>query len=358
MGARHFKHERTAGKEDADKRLDSYLLDFPYSKFDPSLSPSRTTIQKWIANGCVSVNGKIQTGKSAKIWVGDLVELDVEISSELDTPPPESLDIRIVYQDRHLVVLDKPPGITSHPVPNDLTGSVVNFLYHNKIPLPPTSHPLRPGIVHRLDRNTSGLMVVACTDPAAAALIEMIKRREMDRRYLAILFGRLPSASGTVDVPVGRNPRDRKKMAVTTEKQGKHARTHYRVLVRYPGFSLVGCRLDTGRTHQIRVHMSHLGFPVAGDPKYGGRKAADRINNVLLKLGKRDPDYVRMEITLKRVAEIITADSVHLLHAAKLSFPHPESGEMMSFTAEPHEKFRSVHGYLESIPHEEVTRGI
>jgi 23S rRNA pseudouridine1911/1915/1917 synthase len=357
MNARLFRHDQVAEKDDAGQRLDIYLTVFPFSDFDPALAPSRSIIQKWIADGHVEVNGRVTTDKSYMVKESDRVTLEVEIQKYPVIPPGEALGIRIVHRDPEFIVIDKPPGIKSHAMPTDLTGSVVNFLYHENIPLPPTSNPLRPGIVHRLDKNTSGLMVIACTDQSKAAFINMIKSRDMDRRYLAIVFGELPSATGTMDGPIGRNPDDRRKMGVVLVGDAKPARTHYRLLKRYVGFSLVACKLDTGRTHQIRVHMAHLGYPVAGDPLYGGRRAVDRALRALKKYQKRDPQYEIIENALLRVADILTADRVHLLHAARLSFPHPVTGEMMTFQAEPHEKFMSVMSILESLPHEDVAHG-
>ncbi len=358
MNSGLFRHKLVVAAHEAGQRLDVFLLLFPFTAFDPAWSPSRSILQKWIAAGHVTVNGEARTDKSYNVREGDRVILQVEAATEPERPPAESLDIPVVHVDRHFVVIDKPPGISSHPVPSAMTGSVVNFLYYKKFPLPPSSHPFRPGIVHRLDKFTSGLMVIACTDIAQKALIKMIKTREVQRNYIAIVFGSPPLSEGTVEVPVGRHPVDRRKMGVMEGSKGKPARTHYRVITRYPGFSLVGCKLDTGRTHQIRVHMSHLGYSVVGDPLYGGRGAPERVRRFLKSMKKGDPEYSRIEETLMEVARILTTDNVHLLHAAKLAFPHPATGEIQTFTAEPHEKFRNVLNLLETLPHEEVAREI
>ncbi|HDS30835.1 MAG TPA: RluA family pseudouridine synthase [Firmicutes bacterium] len=354
MNTRLFRHEKIVGKEDAGERLDTWLTIFPFSDFEPDLAPSRSVIQKWIAGGFVTVNGKITTDKSYSVKVEDKIKLEVEIGDEFPIPPPEPLDIRIVHRDPEFVVIDKPPGINSHPMPNDLTGSVVNFLHHENIPQPLSGNPLRPGIVHRLDKNTSGLMVIACTDRAKATLIETIKRREIERRYIAIVFGEMKIPSGTIEAPIGRHPEDRRKMYVVLTGDGKEARTHYKLLTQYIGFSLVTCKLDTGRTHQIRVHLSHIGFPVAGDSLYGGRRAVDRAFRALNRFDKHDPDFPAIEKGILDIADILTADRVHLLHAAKLSFPHPVTGEIMSFKAEPHDKFKKVMSILESLPHHDI----
>jgi 23S rRNA pseudouridine1911/1915/1917 synthase len=352
MEAPVFRHETKVDESNAGRRLDTFLVKFPYEKFDPDFYPSRATIQKWIRDGHISVNGSPQTEKSYRLKNGDTISLEVPIPEDEPRPQPEALDIQIVYRDPYIVVIDKPPGISSHPVKNDLTGTVVNFLLHEEIPLARSQDPLRPGIVHRLDKNTSGLMVVASTREARSELIKMIQRRDVQRDYLALVYGNPPMDSGTIEGAISRHEGDRKKMAVTLDEKGKPARTHYRVLTRYPGFALVACRLDTGRTHQIRVHMSHIGYPVVGDPLYGGRHAKARIAKILKAMSKKEREsYERI---LNEVTEIITRDNVHLLHAGRLSFPHPITGEKLTFTSRPHEKFEAVLSLLERLPHEDT----
>jgi 23S rRNA pseudouridine1911/1915/1917 synthase len=337
------------------ERLDTFLTSFPYTKFDEFLAPSRSQIQKWIVDGFVMVNDMVAVNKSRKMKVGDNVKLDVVIKRELETPPPENLDIEIVYEDEEIIVLNKPPGINSHPSYNAMTGSVVNFLYYKNVRIPIGAHPLRPGIVHRLDKNTSGLMVVTKTSRSLATLMEMIKRREVERIYIAIVFGEIPTDSGTIEARIGRHDTDRKKMAVqVAEHRSRAARTHYRVLERYTGFTYIACKLDTGRTHQIRVHMSHIGYPVAGDLLYGGRKAQDRIENKLKDMSKKKAGYQETERILHKVSGLITSDDVHLLHAAKLSFPHPLTREPLSFKAPPHKKFMDALVLLQELPDREV----
>ncbi len=354
MEAPVFQHEEVVDKSRSGERLDAYLLDFPWPEFDEKLSPSRSAIQRWISEGRARIDGEVVTDKSRKVREGQRVRLEVEVGKEHEIPPPEALDIEIVYRDQHFLVIDKPPGITSHPVKGAMTGSVVNFLYHEQIPLPVTSSPMRPGIVHRLDKNSSGLMLIASSDVSKGRLIEMIKAREVVREYLALVWGNPGLDEGTIDAPIGRYEGDRTVMAVMQEPNAKPARTHFRVLTRYPGFSLVACKLDTGRTHQIRVHMSHIGYPVAGDPLYGGRRAMGRVIKLLRGYRKKDPDYPLYEENLTEVARILTADSVHLLHAARLTLPHPVSREILTFTAQPHEKFLKVTGLLEKLPHEDT----
>jgi 23S rRNA pseudouridine1911/1915/1917 synthase len=349
-----FRHERIVAESEDGSRLDFFLLGFPYAEFRAGLSPSRSTIQKWIADGHVGVNGEVAYAKSRRLRRGDVVALEVEIPEQPKIPPAEPLDIRIVHQDPSFVVIDKPPGIISHPARNAMTGTVINFLRYKGIPLPPTGNPFRPGIVHRLDKNTSGLMVVACTDAATAALIGLIKKREVRRSYLAIVYGNPPMDNATIEAAVGRHEVDRRKMTVSQDPDAKPARTHYAVLTRYPGFSLLACKLDTGRTHQIRVHMSHIGYPVVGDPLYGGRRAPDRIVRLLKRLPRQNLDVPYVRRILNQIAEVITADQVHLLHAAKLTFPHPVTGRILTFTSEPHAKFLRVLGLLESLPHQDT----
>jgi len=354
MSDSEFHFGREVEKSSAGQRLDTFLLDFPYEKHDPALSPSRSMIQKWIAGEHVTVNSAVTTNKSYRVREGDFISIEVSIGYESELPPAEALEIPIVYRDKYLLVINKPPGIVSHPVANALTGTVVNFLHYQNIPLPPTSHHLRPGIVHRLDKNTSGLMVIACTDQAMSRLIEMIKSREVHRNYLALVYGNIPADSGTIEAPIGRHQVDRKRMAVRRDKSGREARTHYRVLKRYQGFTLVACKLDTGRTHQIRVHLSHMGYPVAADPVYGGRRAHEKVSGIVKKATNKKQDYKLITDTLGKVAEVLTRDNVHLLHAVKLEFPHPITGEYISLRAEPHHKFTEVLGLLEKLPYEKA----
>lgn len=354
MDALLFRHEEIVAVERAGERLDMYLTDFPFDEVGDDLLPSRTTIQSWIENGNVAVNGVVCLSKSYKIRTGDTIVLEVRIEPDIEMPYAEDLDIEIVYQDEHIIVLNKPTGISSHPAKSAMTGSVVNFLLHKGVSLPQTSNRMRPGIVHRLDKLTSGLMVVACSDIAMVSLIEMIKRREVERKYLAIVYGNPPSDSGVIDAPIGRHEVMRQKMAVTTPDKGREARTHYRILVRYPAFSLVGCKLDTGRTHQIRVHMSHIGYPVAGDRIYGGGRAVDRIAKYLKRASKIGVDVNLVSPILQNIAQIIMSDNVHLLHAAQLNFPHPVTSQLLSFSVHPHEKFMKIIHLLDKLPHRDI----
>jgi 23S rRNA pseudouridine1911/1915/1917 synthase len=197
-------------------------------------------------------------------------------------------------------------------------------------------------------------MVIACTDLGYMALVEMIKQREVHREYLAIVYGK-PPKRGTIEAGIMRGTGDRTKMVVGNEPGAKHARTHFKSLENFPGFTLLRCTLDTGRTHQIRVHMAHLGYPVVGDPTYGGRRGVIWIENILRWMPKKDPDYPVTDAILHEIAEVVAADKVHLLHADRLSFPHPVTQEPLVFTAEPHDKFQRVLDLLRSIPKKETS---
>lgn len=350
-------HQSVVSSEHSGVRLDTFILNFPYSDYHPSLLPSRTTLQRWISDGNVLVNEEIVTDKSYKVKEGDRIVLDVSLVLEPDSPPPEPLQIPIIYRDEHCIVINKPPGISSHPVPTITTGSVINFLKYLNVPLPITANRWRPGIVHRLDKNTSGLMVVATSDSAFRELVEMIKRREVQREYIALVFGN-PPVSGTIEGAIERDETDRRKMRVGVSHMAKPSITHYWIIKEYPGFSLLRCKLETGRTHQIRVHLSHIGYPVVGDVLYGGRNTMLRVRNILKKMNKQDSNYPKYEEIFMKTVSAITADSVHLLHANRLSFPHPITGEPLSFTVEPHDKFRTVLELLEQVPHTDVQGGI
>jgi len=210
----------------------------------------------------------------------------------------EHVPYEIVYQDDWLLVVDKPAGVVVHPAPGNEHGTLAQGLVEHGAR---GGHELRPGIVHRLDKDTSGLIIVAKGDDAYTALVAAMERRDITRIYVALLRGDLPQDDGTIDAPIGRHVRDRKRMSLHTTS-GKRAVTHFRVLGRAPGFTLTRVRLETGRTHQIRVHFAALGHPVAGDVQYGGRERPVGLDR-------------------------------QFLHAAQLAFPHPEDGRQMSFAS-------------------------
>lgn len=261
------------------------------------LALSRSQAQRLIQRDRVHVNGKKPQKTGLRLKVGDRVRV------HLPQPPqchiePEAIPISIIYEDPELIVVDKPAGMVVHPAPGHRTGTLVNALLYHCGSLPEISGPLRPGIVHRLDKNTSGLLVVSKTEQTYRALVKQLKAYLVNRTYLALVRGNIKVAAGVVEAPIGRNPINRKKMAVVSD--GKRAITHFKVLEKYPGYSFLELKLETGRTHQIRVHLAYMGYPVVGDMIYG--KCKDNSG-------------------IKRQA----------LHAARLEFAHPTSGKQLSF---------------------------
>ena len=241
-------------------RADKWL-----SEQNPELT--RSMLQKLIKEGNVTVNGKI-ISKSCGLKNCDSVIVNVPDPVELDVKP-ENLPIDIVYQDSDLLVVNKPNGMVVHPAAGNYNGTLVNaLLYHCQGQLSSINGVIRPGIVHRIDKNTSGLLIVAKSDKAHLGLAEQIKAHTFTREYQAVICGRLKESTGIIEAPIGRHPVDRKKMCVT-DKNSKPAKTEYTVLEEYNGYSLVKLKLFTGRTHQIRVHMSYIGHPVYGDDVYG-----------------------------------------------------------------------------------------
>lgn len=271
-------------------RLDQYL--------SRHLPLSRSRIQALIRTGRVQVGGQ-PARPSHPVRPGEAIEVHLP-PPEPTSLEPEPIPIRIVYEDEDLAVVDKPAGIPVHPGAGRKGGTLVNALLAQLSQLSGIGGELRPGIVHRLDQGTSGLLVVAKNDAAHASLAHQIARRTVRRTYLALLRGEVPWEERTVEAPIGRHPVRRKQMAVIPT--GRPAVTHFRVMERLPGYTLVACELGTGRTHQIRVHARHMGHPVAGDPVYG-------------KAG---------ELGLAR----------QFLHAWRLAFHHPRTGEPLSFTSD------------------------
>lgn len=230
-------------------------------------SLTRSMVQKLITEGGVTVNGKA-VSKSCSVKNGDNVSVIVPEPVELDVKA-ENIPIDIVYEDNDLLVVNKPKGMVVHPAAGNYSGTLVNaLLYHCKDRLSSINGVIRPGIVHRIDKNTSGLLIVAKTDKAHLGLAEQIKAHSFTREYQAVVCGRFKEPSGVVEAPIGRHPVDRKKMCVT-DKNSKPAKTEYTVLEEFNGYSLVKLKLFTGRTHQIRVHMSYIGHPVFADDVYG-----------------------------------------------------------------------------------------
>lgn len=268
---------------------------------------SRSMLQKLLKDNQVTVNGKA-VSKSYKVTDGDEIILDIPEPVELNVLP-ENIPIEIVYEDDDLLVVNKPKGMVVHPAAGNYNGTLVNaLLYHCKGRLSSINGVIRPGIVHRIDKNTSGLLIVAKTDKAHAGLAEQIKAHTFTREYQAVICGRLKESNGTIEAPIGRHPVDRKKMCVT-EKNSKEAKTEYTVLDEFNGYSHIKLKLYTGRTHQIRVHMSYVGHPVYGDDVYG--KASKLCEG-------------------------------QCLHAKKIGFIHPISGNYLEFDSELPEYFVTV----------------
>lgn len=236
---------------------------------------TRSGVQSIIENGGVSVGGKV-IKKNYKLRVSDLVVVTIPEPVELDVTP-EDIPLNVVFEDEHLLVVNKPKGMVVHPAAGNYTGTLVNaLLSHCKGNLSGINGVIRPGIVHRIDKNTSGLLIVAKTNPAHLGLASQIKEHSFTRIYDAVVYGNIKDDFGVIDAPIGRHPTDRKKMCVT-EKNSKNAITHYEVIERLNGFTHLRLRLETGRTHQIRVHMAHLGHPVAGDDVYGPKKCITKL---------------------------------------------------------------------------------
>jgi len=269
---------------------------------------SRGRLQQWIKDGSLLVNAQQKRAKD-RLMVGDRLELNAELEDSPDHDwQAEPLQLDIVYEDDDVLVLNKPAGTVVHPAAGNRSGTLMNGLLHY---CPSLQHVPRAGIVHRLDKETTGLMVVAKTLPAHHRLVRQLQRRDVTRQYQAVVQGVL-TAGGTVDAPLGRHPVSRKKRAVI--KEGKSSVTHYRVLTRFRAHTHVLCQLETGRTHQIRVHMSHIRHPLVGDPVYGGRLHIPSGASVAL-------------------ADELRAFRRQALHAAALGFVHPVSGEEMRWEA-------------------------
>ena len=282
-----------------DKELAHHLADI-----------SRSQLQKWIEDGNVTVNGE-KVKPKYKLAVGDRVVVQPEKPQKIDLEP-ENIPLDIVYEDDDVIVVNKPQGMVVHPAPCHPNHTLVNaLLYHS--PLSTINGEFRPGIVHRIDKDTSGLLMIAKNDLAHRSLAAQLKAKTNEREYVALVHGVIKEERGTIDAPLGRSKKDRKKQAVVED--GRHAVTHFKVLERFQHYTLVSCRLETGRTHQIRVHMKYIGHPLAGDPLYGPRKTLP--------------------------------GNGQYLHARLLGFKHPRTGKQMTFTSPLPEYFQKMIDHLE-----------
>ena len=277
--------ELTAATEHAGVRLDAFL------SADGALTRSQAA--RLIAEGRVRVNGK-PAAKSARLSGGETVTVDVPQLRETALPP-QDIPLDVVYEDNDVIVVNKPTGLVVHPAPGHPDGTLVNaLLHHCGDSLSGIGGEKRPSIVHRIDRDTSGLIIAAKNDAAHLALSAQLKDHSLSRTYECLVTGNMKQDSGTVDAPIGRSSADRKKMAVVPT--GRRAVTHWEVVARYPGVTHLRCRLETGRTHQIRVHMAHIGHPILGDTVYGAKKPVPGLTG-------------------------------QCLHATGLRFVHPRTGE-------------------------------
>ena len=296
----------TATTEHAGERLDSFLAE--------ALEISRSAAARLIEEGGVTMSGKSLV-KNYRM-AGD-EELTVEIPEPEDTAvTPQDIPLDVVYEDEDVIVVNKPVGMVVHPAPGHSDGTLVNaLLHHCGDSLSGVGGEKRPGIVHRIDRDTSGLIIAAKNDAAHLGLSAQLADHTLARTYECLVAGNLRQDSGTVDAPIGRHPTDRKKMAVTAK--GRRAVTHWEVIARYPGATHVRCRLETGRTHQIRVHMAHIGHPILGDTVYGAKKPVPGLTG-------------------------------QCLHAVGLRFLHPRTGEAVELHCDLPEEFKAYLRKLEN----------
>lgn len=295
MSKQHF----VVTKEYQNKRIDKVLTDL-------NKEASRNQVQSWIKDGYVYVNGE-SVKSNYKCQLEDQIEWEEPEVQELEIEP-ENIPLDIKYEDEHLLVVNKERGMVVHPSHGHRTGTLVHALLYHCNDLSGINGVHRPGIVHRIDKDTSGLLLVAKHDKAHELLSEQLANKEVNRQYEAIVHGVIEHDKATIDAPIGRDPNDRQKMAIV--ESGKPAITHFSVVDRFEKFTHVYCDLETGRTHQIRVHFQYIDHPLVGDPKYGRRKTLNVQGQAL--------------------------------HARKLSFTHPMTGEQMTFTSEPPEIFQET----------------
>ena len=299
----------TAEASAAGERLDRYLAGAVEGL-------TRSAAAKLLEEGQVTLGGK-PLGKNYRLQGGEVLTVSLP-EPEPAEALPQDIPLDVVYEDADLIVINKPVGLVVHPAPGHPDGTLVNaLLFHCAGSLSGVGGALRPGIVHRIDRDTSGLMVAAKNDFAHLSLSAQLQDHSLRRTYEAVVVGNVREDRGTVDAPIGRHPTDRKKMAVT-DKNSRPAVTHYEVLRRYPGYTYLRCQLETGRTHQIRVHMAYIGHPLYGDTVYGAKKGAADMTG-------------------------------QCLHAVALDLTHPRTGERMHFTCPLPEEFTRLLQKLERL---------
>ena len=286
--------------EEVNKRIDKYLSEVIENK-------SRSFIQGLIDNDNIKVNDKL-IKSNYKLKLNDIIEVNLPEPLELEVKA-EDIRLDIVYEDHDVIVVNKPQGMVVHPAPGNYTGTLVNALLYHCKDLSGINGVIRPGIVHRIDKDTSGILVVAKNDNSHNFLATQLKDHSMKREYYALVEGRVKNDIGTINEKLGRDPKDRIKMAVV--KDGRDAITHYEVLENYDYTTLVKCNLETGRTHQIRVHMAHIGHPLVGDPVYGYKKSKFKL------MGQ-------------------------MLHAKTLGFIHPTTKEFLEFSTELPSYFKNI----------------
>ncbi|TDM21984.1 RluA family pseudouridine synthase [Macrococcoides canis] len=277
-------------EEETGLRIDKFLA-------DANPDWSRSQIQDWIKNDLVLVNGKV-IKSNYKLRLNDEIAVTEKPVEEIDLVA-QDLGIEIYYEDKDVAIVYKPKGMVVHPAPGHPDGTLVNGLMYAITDLSGINGEIRPGIVHRIDKDTSGLLMIAKNDITHRGLVDQLVDKSVTRKYTALVHGVIPHEFGTIDAPIGRNQKDRQEMAIVDN--GKHAVTHFNVLETFDKYTLVECVLETGRTHQIRVHMKHIGFPLVGDPKYGPKKTMD--------IGGQ------------------------ALHAGVLGFEHPVTGEYIERSA-------------------------
>ncbi len=303
--------EITVEAPEARQRLDAFLAD--------KTGITRSQLQRLIGGGNVIVNG-VPCDQNYRLKAGDAIALNLP-EKEAEGLVPEPIPIKILYRDEYVAVVDKPAGMVVYPSAGHTHDTLMNALAHHCKRLAVVGGPLRPGVVHRLDRETSGVMVVALDDDAYYDLVEQFRERSINRKYIALVYGNIKSDAGEVAAPIGRSESDRKKMS-TRVRRGKEAVTKWKVLRRFGVATLLELRLGTGRTHQIRVHLSSIGYPVLGDKTYG-RKTEVELHKKRLSIARQ------------------------MLHAEMLGFRHPASGEYMEFASPMPEDMKEIIGFLE-----------